>query len=221
MKGRGGEMTETPSKGRWVKRGSWLTVAIVVLIYGTQGPYLFPVGWALGPCLKDWTSPSSYLPRLSALKTLDGPTWGRGDDAPVRICYGAPVARGRVLFGDEGVVPYGAYWRTGANEPTRLFTSVPLRLGSVAVEPGRYSLYTVPGLDEWEVVINRSTFHWGYDFSESVVRQEVGRTTLPASDTQPFADTLRLDWNGPARTLDLVWGNVRVAIPAALEGGTP
>jgi len=208
-------------KGRWAKRGAWAALGLLVLIYGTQGPYLFPVAWGLGPCLKDWTSPSSYLPRLSLLRTLDGPTWSRGADAPVRICYGAPVSRGRLLFGDEGVVPYGAYWRTGANEPTRLFTAVPLRLGAVTVEPGRYSLYTIPRLDEWEVIINRSTFHWGYDFSESVVRQEVGRITVPASAAQSFVDTLQLHWNEPTRTLDLRWGNVRVGIPVALGGGTP
>lgn len=213
MKGGG----ETPRP--WAKRLLLLGLALLAIGYGLRGPYFFPVEWALGPCLKDWTSPSSYLPRLSPLRTVDGPSWE--PERPVRICYGAPSARGRVIFGEGGVVPYGQYWRTGANEPTRVFTSVPLRMGSVALEPGRYSLYTVPGPDEWEVILNRSTFHWGYDFSPSVLDQEVGRTTVRAVAARVSADTLRLEWNGDRRTLDLIWGQVSVPIPLVAGGGVP
>ncbi|NNF25927.1 MAG: DUF2911 domain-containing protein [Gemmatimonadetes bacterium] len=210
-------MTPRESRNPRFKRALWLVLALVALGYGLWGPYFFPVGWALGPCLKDWTSPSSYLPRLSPLRTVDGPSWER--DRPVRICYGAPSTRGRVVFGDGGVVPYGEYWRTGANEPTRVFTSVALRLGPVELAPGRYSLYTVPGPEEWEVILNRSTFHWGYDFSASVLDQEVGRTTVPAVNAGTPADTLRFQWNGEGRTLDMTWGSVTVPIPVEVVGG--
>ncbi|NNF28658.1 MAG: DUF2911 domain-containing protein [Gemmatimonadetes bacterium] len=210
-------MTPRESRRPWLKRALWLALALVVLGYGLRGPYFFPVGLALGPCLKDWTSPSSYLPRLSPLRTVDGPSWE--PDRPVRICYGAPSTRGRVVFGDGGVVPYGEYWRTGANEPTRVFTSVALRFGPVELAPGRYSLYTVPGLDEWEVILNRSTFHWGYDFSPSVLGQEVGRTTVPAGNAGAPTDTLRFQWNGEDRTLDMTWGSVTVPIPVEVVGG--
>ena len=210
---------ETPPRRRWIRRRPWLVLGALGIVYALRGPYFFPVDWALGPCLKDWTSPSSYLPRLSPLRTLDGPPGA--DSGTVRICYGAPSARERVVFGTDGVVPYGSYWRTGANEPTRVFTSVPLRMGAVDVPPGRYSLYTVPGPEEWEVILNRSTFHWGYDFSPSVLDQEVGRMSVPAVSAQAQVDTMRFVWNPAGPTLELAWGDVTVPIPIRIRGGAP
>jgi hypothetical protein len=43
----------------------------------------------------------------------------------VKVCYGRPSARGRTMIGGQGV-PYGKLWRTGANEPTVIFTPVAL-----------------------------------------------------------------------------------------------
>ena len=74
----------------------------------------------------------------------------------VKVCYGRPSARGRTMIGGSGV-PYGKLWRTGANEPTVIFTPVALDIAGVRVQPGKYSLYTVPGEKEWEVIVNRST----------------------------------------------------------------
>ena len=205
-----------PRRGIRAKWLVWAGVALVVGVYAWSGPYLFPVEWGLGPCLKDWTSPSSYLPRVSPLVTLDGPPGGWSDappDAAVRVCYGAPSARGRVLFGEEALVPDGQYWRTGANEPTRVFTNVPLSLMGVSVPPGRYSLYTIPGPIEWEVILNRSTFHWGYDFSPGVLAQEVGRAMVPVEASEEFVETFRIAWSPGGRSLDLAWGDVLVRVP--------
>src|SRR5215210_596339 len=44
---------------------------------------------------------------------------------PVKVCYGRPSSRGRTMLGGSAV-PYGKLWRTGANEPTVLFTPVAL-----------------------------------------------------------------------------------------------
>ena len=57
------------------------------------------------------------------------------------------------MIGGEGV-PYGKLWRTGANEPTVIFTPVALDIAGVKVAPGKYSIYTVPGEKEWEVIVN-------------------------------------------------------------------
>ena len=79
---------------------------------------------------------------------------------PVKVCYGRPSSRGRVMLGGEAV-PYGKLWRTGANEPTIFFTPVALTVAGITVPPGTYSLYTVPNATEWEIIVNRSTKQWG------------------------------------------------------------
>src|SRR5919106_2020659 len=99
----------------------------------------------------------------------------------VKVCYGRPSARGRTMIGGAGV-PYGKLWRTGANEPTVIFTPVALEIAGVRVQPGKYSLYTVPGEQEWEIIVNRSTSQWGHenDYTDEVRAQEVGRGKAPA-----------------------------------------
>jgi hypothetical protein len=94
---------------------------------------------------------------------------------PVKLCYGRPSSRGRTMLG--GTVPYGKLWRTGANEPTIFFTPVALTVAGIKVPAGQYSLYTVPGASDWEIIVNRSTRQWGEEsnYTAAVQAQEVGR----------------------------------------------
>jgi hypothetical protein len=77
-----------------------------------------------------------------------------------QVCYGRPSVRGRRIFGEPGTEPtplvqYGRLWRTGANEPTIIHLPFPATIAGLAVAPGSYSLYTVPGAESWTVIINR------------------------------------------------------------------
>jgi hypothetical protein len=162
---------------------------LLLLLLGSTGVaalYLMPVSVALGPCLKDWTNTNSWRPRTSPLASTEVEVTG----GRIKICYGRPSARGRIIFGS--LVPYGEYWRLGANEPTRLFTNVPLRLGGIAVPPGRYSLYAIPERGRWQLAINRSRFHWGNDFSERVVAREIGRAEIETTQSPRFVETLTI-----------------------------
>jgi hypothetical protein len=150
-----------------------------------------PVSLALGPCLKDWTNLNSYQRRPSPLSST---TMALGTGR-VKICYGRPSSRGRVVFGE--LVPYGQYWRLGANEPTRLSTDVALDFGGLQVPPGRYSLYALVQPDQWIIVVNRSVTHWGTDFSDRVLSQELGRITVPATRLQTPVETLTLRLESP------------------------
>lgn len=192
-----------------------LVLALALATLGAALTYVLPVSVALGPCMRDWTSPTAYRPRPSPLESTSMPL-GSG---AVKVCYGRPSARGRAVFG--ALVPWDQYWRFGANEPTRLFTNVAIRVGDVAVPPGRYSLYVIPGPDQWTVAVNRSTFHWGLDFSAKVLAQEVGRTVVPVTLLDQPVETLelRLEPGQDPGTGRLVseWERTRVVIPLTAE----
>jgi len=194
-------------------RRTLLAIAgIGVLLVGTcavTGTSLVPVQVALGPCLMDWTSPSTYKPRVSPLATVRAPL---GDGA-LELCYSRPIARGRQVFG--GLVPYGAPWRLGANEPTRLYVNRPVQLGDVRLEPGRYSLYVTPDSAHWQFHVSRSVLHWGNDISAAVQAREVGRLTVPVEPLAQPVDsfTIRAE-PGPGDGLRLVfeWEQTRAAL---------
>jgi hypothetical protein len=99
----------------------------------------------------------------------------------VTIHYNSPRIKGRKI-GVE-VVPYGKVWRTGANPATTLITATNLKIGTLDVPAGTYTIYTLPSADQWLLIVNKQTGQWGTEYSES---KDLGRTllqgkTLPAS----------------------------------------
>lgn len=90
----------------------------------------------------------------------------------VTLTYGRPAVNDRTIF--DGLVPFGQVWRTGANESTAITFSDDVMIEGEKVEAGTYSLYSVPGEDEWTIIIN-SKLSWGtqYDKSADVLRVQV------------------------------------------------
>jgi hypothetical protein len=136
---------------------------------------------------------------------------------PVKVCYGRPSSRGRVMLGGKGV-PYGKLWRTGANEPTIFFNPIALTVAGIKVPPGVYSLYTVPGRQEWEIIVNRSISQWGHEnqYTDKVKAQELGRGKVKSETlTAPVETfTIRAEPAGEkAAALILEWEKTRVRIP--------
>jgi hypothetical protein len=72
----------------------------------------------------------------------------------VEVDYSRPNKNGRVIFG--GLVPFDKPWRTGANQPTKIKTSAPVKFGDKDVPAGEYVLYTIPGANEWTVVLSKN-----------------------------------------------------------------
>jgi hypothetical protein len=73
----------------------------------------------------------------------------------VSVSYSRPGIKGRKIFG--GLVPYGQVWRTGANDPTTISFSDPVKLEGHDVPAGTFSLYTIPAEKEWTIIINKNT----------------------------------------------------------------
>ncbi len=158
------------------------------------------------------------MPAAGRKSPLDSVTFNVGN-TPVKVCYGRPSARGRTMIGGANV-PYGKLWRTGANEPTIFFTPVALSVAGINVPAGKYSLYTVPGEKEWEIIVNRSTSQWGeeHSYTDAVKKQEVGRATVKSEQlTTPVETfTIRPDpSSGNTKAIVLEWEKTRVSIPVA------
>jgi hypothetical protein len=163
----------------------------------------------------DTACPSRNVPLEGRKSPLDSLTF-KVANQPVKVCYGRPSSRGRVMLGGKDI-PYGKLWRTGANEPTIFFTPIPLMVAGIAVPPGTYSLYTVPGRTEWEVIVNRSISQWGEEgnYTAQVKAQELGRAKVKrepvSSPVETF--TIRAEPDGNNANLVLEWEKTRVKIP--------
>lgn len=141
---------------------------------------------------------------LSARDTMRGSIGGAG----VVVEYSRPLARGRMLLG--GLIPYDRVWRTGANAATHLTISAPLRLAGVPLDSGTYTLWTLPTLDDVQLIINGQTGQWGtgYAASEDIARVAMQVDTL-AAPIERF--TIAVDTTRSRLVME--WGTFRWSVP--------
>lgn len=143
--------------------GFTLTLAGAILVPATlQAQSSEPTGRAVAepPAQKPLLSP----PQVASL-TLHGQT--------LQVKYNSPSMRGRVIYGN--IVPYGKVWRTGANPATTLITPISLHIGNLLVPAGTYTMYTLPGEDHWDLIINRQTGQWGTEYHQD---RDLGRVKM-------------------------------------------
>src|SRR6186713_3100101 len=75
----------------------------------------------------------------------------------VKVVYCRPYKKGRLIFGedkDDALVPYGKYWRLGANEATEITFSKDVLFAGKPISAGSYWMYAVPNATTWQVSLN-------------------------------------------------------------------
>ena len=125
----------------------------------------------------------------------------------VRITYGRPYVNDRTIFG--GLVPYEEVWRTGANEATTFSVSSDVTIQGQPLPQGTYSLYTIPGQDQWTLIFNTVANQWGtqYDQSKDALRVQVSPESGPHREMMTFSFEAVTNEQG---TCVLHWAETRV-----------
>ena len=129
----------------------------------------------------------------------------------IEVDYARPSVKGRKIFG--GMVPYGKVWRTGANSATKVIFSTPVKLNGTEVPAGTYALMTIPGEDEWTIIINKGADQWGaykYDEKADVARIKAKPITIDRS-IETFAIDFG-DLHDESADMKLVWDKTVVPI---------
>lgn len=130
----------------------------------------------------------------------------------VEIEYSRPGMKGREIFGS--LVPYGEVWRTGANACTKITVSDDVNIGGVEVPEGKYSIMTMPGKDEWTIMISKKLEMWGAgDYEESM---DLGRFTVEPTMLKDEVETFTIDFSHLTMTgamINMSWENTQVSFP--------
>lgn len=147
----------------------------------------------------------------------------------VTIDYSRPALKGRKMFGDQ--VPYGKVWRTGANMATKLTLDTDMTISGKTVPAGAYALLTIPGENEWTIIINKTAQSFGaftYKESEDFMRFTVKAEKLAApaefftiefTDFTPTATDVALRWEN-AQVKFLIKTDPDAAIMAQIQTET-
>ena len=125
------------------------------------------------------------------------------DGKSVKVDYSSPRMKGRKIYG--GLVTYGTWWRTGANDATSLVTSAAVAVEGTALPAGSYTLFTMPAAADWQLIVNKQTGQWGteYDAKQDLFRTGMQKSALPSpvenftisfDQTSPTSCRMNLDW---------------------------
>jgi hypothetical protein len=134
----------------------------------------------------------------------------------IELSYSRPGMKNRKVFGD--LVPFGAVWRTGANNATTLNFGDTVMIGGAKIAPGKYGLLTIPDKDKWTIIITKQlevTSPAAYKIDQDVVRVSVDPMKLKEpveSFTMQFANV-----KPSTCELHLMWENTAVALPISTD----
>ncbi|WP_018476670.1 DUF2911 domain-containing protein [Pontibacter roseus] len=140
-------------------------------------------------------------PKASPAATATGKAGG----AAITIKYGSPSVKGRTIWGD--LVPYGEVWRSGANEATTVTVDRDVMVEGKKLPAGTYSLYTIPGEDEWTVIFNKTAKQWGTQYDE---KQDALRVTAKPQKATSMSE--RLAYEVTDKGIVLRWENLEVPV---------
>lgn len=137
------------------------------------------------------------------------------DGKTISIKYSAPSLRGRTAFGPNGIIshdPQYPVWRAGANSATALKTDAELKIGSLTVPPGNYTLFVDTAASPWALIINKQTGQWGLSYDKG---QDLGRVpmdvTKPAAKVETYKMTLTGTGGNKGR-LTLAWDETEASV---------
>ena len=144
----------------------------------------------------------------------------------VEIIYSRPNAKGRKVYGD--LVPYNKLWRTGANAATKITFTDAVEAGGKKIDTGTYVLYTIPGFDMWEIILNKGVSNWGidgYKEGQDVIRfktvPQKMRTnyetfTMEFANIKPESCDLQIMWEKTAVTIPIT-SNIKDRLKAQID----
>lgn len=133
----------------------------------------------------------------------------------VTVEYSSPGVKGRKIFGE--LLKFGELWRTGANGATKITFTNDVTVGGKAVPTGTYAIFTIPGKDQWTVILNKNAMQGGtrnYDKTLDQARITVKPAAAPARERLTF---LIADTTDDSARLDLEWETTRISLPIKID----
>ena len=133
-----------------------------------------------------------------------------------QLDYCKPSKKDRLIFGtmeDSALIPFGKYWRLGANDATKLTLETKMNFGGQLLSKGSYSLYAFPDEAYWVIGINAKSERSGAtppDFS-----QDVGRIKVPVIKTSEEIEqfSITVEESGSEVFMIMQWDRVQVQVP--------
>lgn len=131
----------------------------------------------------------------------------------VAVEYSRPGVKGRKIFSDDGLVPMGKIWRTGANQVTKVTFSGDVMVGGADLKGGSYAILTKPMADKWDVMLYPyEGGNWGMYREKTPAATVSAKTASVPGKVENF--TIMFDeYTMTGANMYMMWDNTMVALP--------
>ena len=137
----------------------------------------------------------------------------------ITVDYCQPSKKDRLIFGEEkdkALVPYGKWWRTGANEATVIKFSKDVNIAGKSLKSGTYTLFTIPEKDNWTIIFNQEVGQWGLSYDE---KKNVMTVPVPSSQADSSAEQFKISFveQADGGGMILHWDTTQVVVPIKVQ----
>ena len=164
-------------------------------------------------------------------------------DLDINVTYCRPYKKGRVIFGEAkdrawlpkgkfwtdgfrvltglprttgALVPFGKYWRLGANDATEISFDKNISFAGKPVNAGRYRMYAVPNRNDWQVCLNSELGKFGY--SEPDHDLDILKADVPVDSTTAVTEQFTIGFNNDSASvkMNFIWDKTLVSVPISI-----
>jgi len=140
-------------------------------------------------------------------------------DLSVEVTYCRPFKKGRLIFGEESadaLVPFGKYWRLGANDATEITFSKDVTFAGKPIAAGSYRMYAIPGADKWKVTLNSELDKFGAFQPDSELDVLSVDVPVKSNEAETEQFTIELNTTDEDVSMDFIWDKTLVSVPINL-----
>ena len=135
----------------------------------------------------------------------------------LEVVYSRPYKNDRLIFGEEergALVPFGKYWRTGANAATTFETSSDVFFNGESLDAGKYALYTIPYKDNWTVALNSESDVF-FAISRPERSTDILKTKAPVKFLEKPVEQFTIEFKEDSLgvNMSLSWDKTSIIIP--------
>lgn len=135
----------------------------------------------------------------------------------IQINYSRPGVKGRTIFAEDGLVPYGKVWRFGANAATKFEFDKDVVVAGTEMEAGEYAVLCKPMAEEWMLMFYPyESGSWG-----SYVEKEPAATITVKPEKSPvMVERMRFTVEDITMTdaqIVFAWDKTMVKIPVEVH----
>ena len=114
----------------------------------------------------------------------------------LEVVYSRPYKKDRLIFGSEeggALVPFGKYWRTGANAATTFETSSDILFNGEALSAGKYALFTFPYEDRWTLALSSESDVF-FATTQPDPKFDVVKTSVPVTTSEKLVEQFTIEF---------------------------